>query len=166
MKYSQEALDLFNTNEVQERFWIKVNKTQDCWEWTASKSPKGYGKFRMNSMDYRSHILSLWSHLNECDNPSCVNPDHLWYGTAFDNMRDAYNKGRLDYALAQLNNGRPRKGESNGNSKITESQAIEILKVKKETGKGPKGLQEMFPNLTCRTIQELIYNQTWKHLPR
>lgn len=82
MRYSQEILDLFNTKEIQDRFWIKVDKTNcnGCWEWKASTFRHGYGKFRLNGSDYGAHILSLWSDskeppnnrmcLHTCDNPS------------------------------------------------------------------------------------------------
>lgn len=70
-----------------ERFWSKVDKTQDCWNWTASLSDRGYGLFRFDGKTSRAHrvsyILAFGSiggdlvidHL--CKNRRCVNPDHL-----------------------------------------------------------------------------------------
>lgn len=95
------------------RFWSKVDKNgplfpklnSPCWLWMAFKSERGYGQTIIKRKPYKSHRVS-WMlvrgpipHLNlcvchHCDNPSCVNPDHLFLGTHTDNMRDKENKGR------------------------------------------------------------------------
>lgn len=177
MKYTQELLDLFDSKEVQSRFWSKVDKgsEEECWKWTAGKTYGGYGLFKLSKVHRGAHVLSLWSHLNEapggrfcchkCDNPSCVNPSHLWFGTRSENMKDAYAKGRLDETLAKLKVSKA-KGEKNGCSSYTEKEVLEILRVKKETGEGPVGLHKIFPDVPVSTIQKFIYNQSWKHLPR
>lgn len=92
--------------EFIERFWDKVDKTGDCWEWTGSRNASGYGQFNNKpfgtSAAHRiSFLLSVGEILpgnvicHRCDNPPCVNPDHLFQGTHADNMQDAINKGRL-----------------------------------------------------------------------
>lgn len=171
MKYSQEALKLFNSKEVQNRFWSKVDKgsEEECWEWTACKNNYGYGMFTLNRTTHKSHILSLWSYLNKppegklvchtCDNPACVNPNHLWYGTQKDNMKDAFNKGRAIRVKTLT-------GEAHPGSKITEAQATEILRIRRDTKRGAENINKMFPGLGLGSIKRLIYNETWKHLPR
>lgn len=84
------------------RFWKRVDKQKenDCWEWKGLKYPSGYG--RMGNV--YAHRLSYTLNCGEipkglhvchsCDNPSCVNPKHLWVGTVADNMRDRDKKGR------------------------------------------------------------------------
>ena len=91
--------------KTMDRFWNKVSKSDDCWEWLAHKNPKGYGKFRYAGANgCLAHRVS-WEleygdipdgmHvLHRCDNPSCVRPDHLFLGTNKDNVEDRVSKGR------------------------------------------------------------------------
>lgn len=87
-----------------ERFWSFVEKTDSCWLWTGAKHPKGYGIFHLRGRTPRAHVLSWILHhgpvprglcvLHRCDNPPCVNPDHLFLGTPQDNTDDMTRKGR------------------------------------------------------------------------
>lgn len=99
----------------EDRFWAKVDRSDadGCWEWTAHRSPKGYGAFTITGQTpTRAHryaytitygpIPDGLMVLHACDNPPCVRPDHLWLGTASDNMRDAYTKGRKSNMPATL----------------------------------------------------------------
>lgn len=94
---------------IAERFWERVEKTDTCWLWKGYKLPKGYGMFCMGPK-YAGHsqLAHRWAYelthgekptdkqlvLHSCDNPSCVNPDHLRLGTHADNLRDASSRGR------------------------------------------------------------------------
>lgn len=86
------------------RFFSNVEKTEGCWIWTGSKNIRKYGKICFNRKNYYAHRVSLFVHkgpakkgeglvLHNCNNPSCVNPDHLRYGTSTDNMRDKVKAG-------------------------------------------------------------------------
>lgn len=99
---------------TESRFWDKVNKDGPvpvhaselgpCWVWTAYCDRFGYGHSRFDGRVWSAHRISwtlingpipdgLWV-LHACDNPPCVNPAHLWLGTAADNAHDRDRKGR------------------------------------------------------------------------
>ena len=89
----------------EHRFWQKVDKTDGCWEWTGSKKRRGYVEFFADGKTCLAHRWSYEAHngpippglfvCHKCDNPCCVRPDHLFVGTAKDNMQDCSKKGRL-----------------------------------------------------------------------
>jgi hypothetical protein len=94
---------------IEVRFWAKVKKTDGCWQWTGAATPDGYG-FLARAINGERHPLrahrfswelhrgpvpeGLWV-LHRCDNPRCVNPDHLFLGDRTANMRDCAAKGRI-----------------------------------------------------------------------
>lgn len=93
---------------LDQRFWEKVEKNGPslCWEWRAVKDRYGYGRFCLG-VDQRGALAhrTAWfvkygeiphgkSVLHKCDNPACVNPEHLYLGTQLENMRDMLQKGR------------------------------------------------------------------------
>lgn len=108
------------------RFWSKVDKSGDCWEWIAGKSSTGYGKFCFNGKMTSAHRIAYLFHygflvhniliLHRCGNRGCVNPEHLYAGTHKDNYRDMVHHGRLAVF----------RGEDNPSSKLTESQVALI----------------------------------------
>jgi len=81
-----------------------ATKKLDCIEWTKSKSKKGYGKAWYKGKVWLAHRLAFLKTfgefdtqlcvLHKCDNPSCVNPNHLFLGTNNDNVQDRKRKGR------------------------------------------------------------------------
>lgn len=90
---------------VGARFWAKVRKTDaGCWEWSGATSHGGYGVFRLNRKNIGAHRIS-YEHsygsipsglyvCHRCDNPPCVNPEHLYLGTPSENAREMRSKGR------------------------------------------------------------------------
>lgn len=91
---------------VEERFWNKVDKSGDCWVWTAAPDTAGYGQFRFEGKNVKAHRVSFffehgyWPRIarHSCDNPPCVNPAHLLDGSYKDNTDDIYARER-NYGL-------------------------------------------------------------------
>ena len=91
--------------------WTKFNerhiKGPGCWEWTATKRHDGYGQMWIGAgggETVGAHVLSYLFHkgpipkkrviMHSCDNPSCVNPEHLSIGTHLENLMQARDRGR------------------------------------------------------------------------
>jgi hypothetical protein len=84
------------TLSLEERFWAKVDKTGDCWEWTAALNNRGYGRFRMPDGHVTAHVMSFRltygpvptgkevHHI--CENRKCVRPTHLQAVTHRENL--------------------------------------------------------------------------------
>lgn len=89
------------------KFWsrVDVRGSDDCWLWTGSRCRRGYGSFSSAGRTYRTHRLAwMIQHQKEipagmcgchaCDNPSCVNPNHIWLGSVIENNFDMIRKKR------------------------------------------------------------------------
>lgn len=103
VRVSPEALETMTDTEI--RFWDKVEiaDKDTCWLWLGALNNRGYGLFSVNSKLMLAHRYSYQLHkdpignlcvLHTCDNPKCVNPNHLFLGTQGDNNRDCVRKGR------------------------------------------------------------------------
>ena len=88
-----------------ERFFSRINKTSTCWLWTGTRTKSGgYGILSIDGKYARTHRISFEIHkgkipagmhvCHKCDNPPCVNPEHLFLGSHLDNMKDMGRKGR------------------------------------------------------------------------
>ena len=93
-----------NTKNLKDKFFEKIQKTDSCWFWLGYIDKNGYGRLsydyhhiRMNRYSYEIHKGEVPQGMlvcHTCDNPRCVNPDHLFLGTHKDNVQDMINKNR------------------------------------------------------------------------
>ena len=148
----------------KERFFKNVDKTKNCWLYKRGYTIDGYGRFSIRGKPWHAHRYS-WKLANgdipkgmyvlhKCDNPPCVNPDHLFIGTAKENFHDAIQKGRLDVI-----------GESNAGARLTEKEIKEIRK-KYTYGHRETGFHVLSKiyGVGKTTIWRIIKRKTWKHV--
>lgn len=153
-KFSQSTINRFLAN-------IAKGSTGACWHWTGSASSLGYGQFYIGKTQFYAHRVahSLFKGIDpgpmlvchSCDNPLCVNPDHLSLGDHRYNSGDMARKGRS-----------PR-GSKNGSSKLTEDKVLR-LRALHSTGRWTqKELSKMF-GLSRDSAGDIIRRRSWKHI--
>lgn len=158
-----------NKNDIQ-RFLDNVDKTESCWIWKGKGCSWGYGRMRIDGKQERTHRISYKLFKGEipeglfvchsCDNPICVNPDHLWLGTASDNHKDMVQKNRHFVPEYKFKKGTKFKGEKNGKSKLTRKQVNEIRSKYIPRAYTQKMLAEEY-DVTPDNIKQIISRKTW-----
>lgn len=148
---------------LAERFAEKVAppNRNGCIEWIGGKADHGYGQISVNGRKQRAHRVA-WerahgpipagiSVLHKCDNPPCVNVDHLFLGSHLENMRDCALKGRTGW--------KTHSGEANGNAKLTEADAVMILQSKE-----PSSVLAARLGVSYVTVWEVRRGMRWRHV--
>lgn len=115
---------------LSQRIQRNHKKVSECWIWTGCVGKDGYGVLGVGRKQMRAHRASFEAFSGEipggllvchrCDQPLCVNPDHLFLGTPRDNTQDMIRKSRR----------KTLRGESHPNSKITmkDRETIRLLR--------------------------------------
>jgi hypothetical protein len=152
----EQVADAIQSHEVTE---------SGCWEYHRSKNSYGYGRIYLAASPGRvafnafAHRVSYAFHhrvdplnsrvCHKCDNPACINPDHLFLGTHADNMADMAAKRRgLD-------------GEKNHTAKLTEAMVLAVVgEIKK--GRSNKQIAERLP-ISHKQVSLIRLGKSWKH---
>lgn len=145
---------------AEERFWAKVDRRSDdeCWPWTGGVAANGYGRFTLNGDTGYAHRHSLMLAgvdptgmfvCHHCDNPTCVNPAHLFLGTPADNGADMVRKGRSSH------------GEQHPCAKLTEDTVVQVRRLRLQ-GLGVQRITER-----TGLSRSLVFSalRSWKHVP-
>lgn len=132
-----------------------------CWNWNKGKSDRGYAEISINARKERANRISYQVFIDEvpphlfvchtCDNPGCVNPDHLYLGTHQDNVDDKLDRDR-----------QPR-GEEIKLAKLTEKDILKIRALWKEGFMSQESIAREF-GVCQTTISRVILRQTWTHV--
>jgi hypothetical protein len=152
---------------MEELFWRKVKKgcINDCWEWQGVKNILGYGFIvyrKEKKIKIQAHRASWIIHkgvikngllvCHHCDNPSCVNPSHLFLGTTQDNMTDKVRKGRA----SSLH------GEKNPSHKLS---IFEVVQIRNKYSNNYEQKQLAIDyGVTLATICNIVNNKTWRRV--
>ncbi|HXI16419.1 MAG TPA: HNH endonuclease [Chloroflexota bacterium] len=156
---------------VAERFWAKVNKggptirpeLGPCWLWTAGTTKAGYGVIgsggRTGKMTM-AHRLSWEMHngpipaglhvCHKCDNPPCVNPDHLFTGTVKRNSEDMVAKGRS------------QRGTTHWRAQLSEDD-VRAIRTRYGSGEGQRALASEY-GIHWMTVFRVIHRKLWAHV--
>ena len=134
-----------------------------CWMWAGRLNHRGYGQFYMDGKMHQAHRASYLLFVGDiapglyvchtCDNPGCVNPAHLWAGTAYDNAMDMRAKGRAASTA----------GDLQGNAKLKES---DIPKIRAMRATGDYTMTEIGAvfGVSKHCIYDVISRTGWKHV--
>lgn len=150
-----------------EFFLNKVNKKDNlnCWNWLACKNKNGYGRLTVNSKNIKAHRYSYFLYhpisddiynikfevSHTCDNPSCVNPNHLRLSTHEDNIKDKILRNRQTY------------GENHQSAKLKNKDVEQILKEYKKNKDYRHIRKELALKFNvCRQTIDRIINNKWR----
>lgn len=156
-------------------FWNKVKKKGStpkhmphlgmCWSWKASTTAFGYGKIWSGASKklLGAHVVSWILHhgpipnklhvLHQCDNPPCCNPNHLFIGTAKQNIWDRILKGRSKWT----------RGEDAHNSKLKNNHVLAIRCLYEQWNLSEASIGRLF-KVSERTVSGIVTRTTWRHI--
>lgn len=147
-----------SVGSLKEEFWKRVDKGDECWIWNGAKDKDGYGRLTHLGKSYRANRVSLMLAGREvpegfyachtCDNPACVNPEHLYGGTPKQNSKDASDRGRAC------------RGEKVHFAKLTENDVVNIRKDSRPLSE----IAEQY-GVSKSSIRLIMKRKTWRHIP-
>jgi hypothetical protein len=145
----------------EERFWSKVDKSGECWLWTAYTS-RGYGQFVL----FHHHVIYAhrysWELVHgpvpdgmvvchHCDTPACVRPSHLFLGTHADNSKDMTIKKRQAWGIRQ------------GSARLTPND-VQAIRTLCENGQSYMEVAFQF-GVSPGHIRKIFLREKWRMLP-
>ena len=173
MKYNTNVTIAKNTFHNFNRYlrfksflsYVKIGSPDECWIWKGSYTDNNRGQFKLYNKVTKASIAAYRLFIgtipkrkgkkklcvcHSCDNPPCVNPNHLWLGTKKQNMEDMVRKGRT----------RDQRGENNPSNKFTMEEAKEIQKLYASGKYTQKEIGDKF-NIVTSTVSRILNGNHW-----
>lgn len=145
------------------------DKVSGCWLWLGGVSSDGYGKVKHERKTWRAHRLfytllvgAIPDSLlvcHKCDNPLCVNPEHLFVGTHLDNERDKDAKSRRPPSPSVTHPHKLLRGEAHHKSKLTSEAVVDI-----RTGGKPSRFYAEKYGVSMSAVQRAKNGTFWRHV--
>jgi hypothetical protein len=154
----------------------KSSHPKGCWVWKGRIHMKGYGIANYGQRSGGAHRMSWVIHnqklipegmciCHSCDNPPCVNPDHLWIGTNQENRDDSVKKGRQakgDRSGMRVHPESRSRGENHGNSKFTYEDIWDMRRLYSE-GAPAKTIGVLYETRKTHVLR-IVNRQRWTHV--
>lgn len=169
----------FTERTVHDAFKDRVieGNPDECWPWPRGWRRDGtanyYGTLMVHRKPYPAHRVSWEVYigpiperkhvLHNCDNPCCVNPNHLFLGTNIDNINDKVSKGRQAKGQSVRKNHDHLKGEVVVTSRLTAEQVMEIRRRENDGESGSELATEF--GMSDTQVGAIVRGKVWKHLP-
>jgi hypothetical protein len=159
------------------RLWSRVifRGSTDCWEFQSLKTD-GYGQIWVNGRMMLAHRVAYelehgsipegLDALHHCDNPCCINPEHLFLGTKADNVADMVAKGRQakgERNGMRLHPERRPRGERHGSAKVTAEQ-VRDLRARFAAGGITQTQLAREAGISRYALSLLLSGRTWAHV--
>lgn len=149
-----------------------VVRDSGCIEWDRTTDKDGYGKTKVNGKSWRAH-RAMWTAAkgripdgmlvcHRCDNPRCLNIEHLFLGTPAQNMADKVAKGRYVGGPYCWKN-RTAAGANNCNSKLDEA-SVRRMRALRFAGLGHGEIASVFL-VSAKQVEKICSGRAWKHVP-
>lgn len=155
---------------ILKKIFNNITKDKNnCWIYNGYTGTKGYARIHYKGREINGHRIVLiettgrnpkLDACHSCDNRKCVNPEHLFWGTRKENMRDMVNKGRHwmkqkpDHIL---------KGETHPSTKLTKSQVLKIYEMAHGFQLSQRQIANIF-GISQATVAAIKFRRIWKHL--
>lgn len=163
------------------RFFSRIDASGDCHKWTGYRNSAGYGQFHIKNHPYIASRVAYFIGTGEqpgnlcvchkCDNPWCVNPDHLFLGTDLDNGIDKKRKGRAasgDRHGARIHIEKMPRGTENASAKLQEHEVLEIreLNATRRLTRPMLSQREIAERykISQSNVSDIIHRRIWKHI--
>jgi len=158
----------YDVTKQSERFNKKYTKvvTTGCWEWNGPFTRGNYGTFTVNKKQYRAHRYAYSTLVGEipenmlvchkCDNPKCVNPEHLFLGSHLDNNHDMHSKGRAPKTNPKI------AGVNNKVAKLTDND-VRTIRDLAACGVSKAEIGRKY-SIRDSHVCKIVLRQLWRHV--